>query len=335
MMWVWAPMLACVLGLGLVMARTRRRQGLLTRIDELLTAGHHQQVLDHDLQPGPLLDPARLAQATSAVRSGRFRLALDLLATSADDGTYLPPAGTAPTASTLRASALIGMGRYGEVARMLGHHPPQGPLSRLRAQAAVEAGEDTVAEDLLAAAAADPMEEAARLRLLADLRLRRRDLTEGERLARTARATFAGSSAQAAQLDAALCTLLIARMRVETGAVAEALPLVNAGLEGLQSRPDEPVALAEAHALAATVQAALGNGLEAGKHLALAQEQASRCQSPPLDAVLARAAALVALQLGDRETGRRLLHEAIADHEQLGAKPALAELRSVLAGLDA
>ena len=332
MWWVVLPVVVCAVGLGAMVARARRNQHVLAQMRALLAAGRHQEVLDHALPSKPLLELARSTQATSAVLTGRFTLALDLLAESVDDGTSPPSTGTSPGTS-LRAASLNGLGRYGEVARLLGDVPPMGALRRLRAQAAVEVGDDALAEALLADAYLDPLEEAGRLRLLGDLHVRRGRLREGERLARTARATYAGSGTGADQVDAAVCTLLVGQARLAAGAPAEAWTLVRASLDGLAIRPDNAPALTLAHALAARVRAALGDGPDAGRHLTMAQEQALRCQSPALEAAVTCAAALVALDLGDDEVAGRLLREAIAAHEQLGATPVLVDLRARLTAL--
>ena len=332
---VCASVVGLVVGLVVVVARVRRNRRALQQMRALLTAGHHQQVLEHALPAKPLQDLARSLQVTSAVFTGRFLLALDLLAASTDDGTVAQTTGSAASAARLRAVSLLGLGRYGETARMVGDDPPMGPLRRVRAQAAIEVGDDDCAEALLADPCADPLEEAGRLRSLGDLCLRRGRLQEGERLVRTARASYAGSGVEGAQVDVAICTLHLAQARLAAGMAAAALPLVRAGLDGLQVRPDHQPGFVQTHALAARVHAALGNGPEAGRHLATAQEHASRCESPPLDAEVTRSTALVALELGDLDVGHRLLHEAIAAHEKLGAVPVVAELRSTLASLDA
>lgn len=334
MVWVVVPVLVCTLGLGFVAVRARRDQHLVREMAALATDGRHQQVLDHALPRRAHQDSARSLQATSAVLTGRYRLAMDLLAASSDDGTYPSSTGPATTASRLRAVSLVGLGRYGEVARLIGDQPPPGPLRNLRAQAAIEVGDDDLATRLLAVPSADPLEDAGRMRLLGDLHLRRGRLDEGERLVRTARASFAGSGTAGAQVDVAVCSLLLAQARLAAGRAAEAVPLVRAGLEGLAIRPDHAPGFAEAHAVAARVEAALGHGAQAGRHLADAQGQASRCQSPPLDADLTRAAALVALDLGDDENARLLLREAIAAHEVLGAEPVVADLRTRLTAVD-
>lgn len=333
----WVVVLVCIVVVGMlvVAARALRSRRAITRLRSLLAAGRHLQVLEHALPATSFRDEARSLQAASAVFTGRFGLALDLLAASTDDGTVPPTTERAAGASRLRAASLMGLGRYVETARLVGDSPPAGPLRRLRAQAAIEVGDDTCAEALLADPWADPHEEAGRLQLLGDLCLRRGRLEEGERLVRTARASYAGSGVEGTQVQVALCTLHLAQARLSAGRAAAALPLVRAGLDCLQECPDHQPGYVRAHALAARVHAALGDGPEAGRHLAAAQTHASRCESPPLDAEVTRSTALVALELGDLEVGSRLLHEAIDAHARLGAIPIVVELRSTLAPLDA
>ena len=330
MVWVAAAVLLVVVVMAVRVRQALGSRRVLVQLRDLMVAGHHQRVLDRELPAEPFAEEGRSLKVTSAVLTGRYQLALDLLDQSADDGRSV--AGTS-TAARLRAVSLLGLGRYAEVARMLGDEPPPGPMRRLRAQTAIEVGDDDLATTLLADAYADPLEEAGRLRLLGDLAIRRGRLEEGDRLVRTARATYAGSGAAGAQVDVALCSLHLAQARLAAGLPAEAVHHARAGIEGLAVRPDHAPGFAEGYAIAARVAAALGNGDEAGQHLAEAQQHASRCQSPPLDAELRRTAALVAVDLGDHEVARRLIWEAIGAHDRLGARPVVAELHAKLTEL--
>ena len=109
---VCASVVGLVVGLVVVVARVRRNRRALQQMRALLTAGHHQQVLEHALPAKPLQDLARSLQVTSAVFTGRFLLALDLLAASTDDGTVAQTTGSAASAARLRAVSLLGRGRY-------------------------------------------------------------------------------------------------------------------------------------------------------------------------------------------------------------------------------
>jgi tetratricopeptide (TPR) repeat protein len=311
---------------------TARDRRIARSLNHLAAEGRHVEVLDHPMPSRANRQSARVLQAFSAVLTGRYAVALVLLG---------PPGARArgladPAAEGLvRAVALVGLGRYAQAAALLGDRPDQPELRRLRAQVAIEVGEDSLAEELLRAPDGDLMGEAGRRRVLGQLRLRQGRRSEGEALVREARSLYAGLDHYGKDVDQAYCSLLLGRAALHDGRMDEAVPLVEEGLLGMRARPDHAPGLAEAHALAAEARAGAGESVAAEEHLRQAKEQALLCGSAALDAEVVRSAAMVALRLGDAGAAESRLREAVRLHETLGARPSAAELRAVLSSLGA
>ena len=321
----WALLLAAVILLAVVV--TVRDQQLLDQMNALFEGGRHQDVLVHRLPSALHRRTGQAVQAGSAVLTGRYALALELL------GPPGPPAHGAHDPSDdrlLRAAALVGLGRYGEVAALLAERPAEPAVQRVRAQAAIEVGDDELAERLLQHPQPDLMDEAGRRRLLAELRIRRGRVAEGEELARQAMALYAGLDDCGTDVDEAYCSVLLGRAALRAARLDEALDRAGHGLRGLQQRPDNAPGLAEAHALLAEIRAGLGDAEGASEDLHRAREHALLCGSQPLDAEVARAAGMVALRLGHTTEAGRRLREALELHEALGAWPTADEIRRAL-----
>jgi tetratricopeptide (TPR) repeat protein len=315
----WVAGLLAVLG-AVAAAVTRRDERILAAMSALVLEGAHAAVLDHRL-PSPLNRRAgRAVQATSAVLTGQFARALRLLvpATRAVCGLRTHPAD-----EMVRAAALLGLGRYEEAAALLGNDPNGSALRRLRARAAVELGDDLLAERLLEQANEDPLDEAGRRRVLGDLRLRRGRHAEGGVLLREARAMYATQHQEGTDVDEAYCWVLLGRSELRRGAPAGALELLTTGLRGLARRPHNAPGVAQAQGLLAEAAAAVGDAESAADHLREASRHAQVCDSPAVDAFLSRAEAMVALRLGDRVRAGDALRRSIAQHERLGAAPAV------------
>jgi tetratricopeptide (TPR) repeat protein len=273
-----------------------------------------------------------VVQAFSAVLTGRYAVALVLLG---PPGTRVRSLTDPAAAVLVRAVALVGLGRYAQASALLGDRPDRPELRRLRAQVAIEVGQDRLAEELLRTPDSDLLGEAGRRRVLGQLRLRQGHRSEGEALLREAQSLYAGLDHYGKAVDQAYCCLLLGRAALHDGRVDEALPLVEQGLLDMRARPDHAPGLAEAHALAAEARAGAGEAVAAQEHLRRAREQALLCGSDALDAELVRSTAMVALRLGHADEAASHLRDALRLHERLGARPVADELRQALASLTA
>ncbi len=327
---VWA--LVLVLPLAYAVGSNLRDRRIIRAVCDLVAQGRHHEVLDHPLPSRGNRPPVRAIQAVSAVLTGRYAVALVLLG---PPGRRVSGHPTAIDSDLLRAAALVGLGRYAQATALLGDHPEPGQLRRIRAQVAIEVGDDDLAEELLSVPDPDIMGEAGRRRILGQLRLRQGRVAEGQALVREAQSMYAGLDDDAVAVDAAYCSLVLGRAALHAERVDEALPLVERGLQGMQQRPDHAPGLAEAHALAAETRASVGDPVAAEEHLRLAREQAMLCASDALDAEMARAAAMVAFRLGHTGEAGRGLREAVRLYEALGAKPAADELDQAVSSLEA
>jgi hypothetical protein len=282
---VWT--LVLVLSFAYAVGSTLRDRRIIRAVYELLAQGRHHEVLDHPLPSRGNRPQVRAIQAVSAVLTGRYAVALVLLG---PPGRRVSGHGTAIDSDLLRAAALVGLGRYGQATALLGDRPEPGELRRIRAQVAIEVGDDDLAEELLSVPDPDVMGEAGRRRILGQLRLRQGHTAGGRDLVRQAQSMYAGLDYEGKVVDEAYCSLVLERAALRAGQVDEALPLVERGLQGMQQRPDHAPGLAEAHALAAETRAGVGDSVGAEEHLRLARAQAALCASGALDAEMARAA---------------------------------------------
>jgi tetratricopeptide (TPR) repeat protein len=318
-----------VLGHALVTSSRDRR--IVTSLNSLAAAGRHAEVLDHPLPSRANRPAVRVLQAASAVQTGRYAVALALL-------HRVGPRvrGVAPHAPALmRAAALVGLGRYGEAAGVVGDRPGPGALRRMRAAVAVELGDDVLAEELLAGPHLDLLEESGRLRLLGDFRMRRGRLQEAEELVTQSAAMNSRLEVPGSDVDGAYCQVLLGKVALRSGDVGRAVALTTTGLQAMQQRPDNAPGLAEAHAVVAQAVAASGDAAAAQEHLRAAHHHAARCGSPAFDAELAHATAQVSLRLGQPAEARRWLQEALRRRLDLGEGPAADEIVDALAALEA
>lgn len=316
----------------LVFLVARRDLRILNSMTALLTEGRHADVLAHQLPSPSNRRMGEAVQASSAVLTGRFALALELLGAS---GRRVRGFRDQNVVAMLRGAALIGLGRYREAAELIGDGPTEPALRRLRAQAAIETGEDDLAERLLSIPDTDPVDEAGQRRMLGDLRLRRGRSADGEALVRDAQRMYADLDDAGVDVDEAICWALLGRAELREGHPAEALRLLEAGLAGLARRPDNAPDLSYVHALLAEAQAGIGNAQASAHHLAAASDQAVRCGSQALDAEVARATGMVAARQDRSEDAREALRDALLGYEALGALPEAALVREELGRLDA
>jgi len=329
-LWVlWG--LVTVTLLGHTAVSTSRDRRILRSLNSLVAQGRHAEVIDHPLPSRRTRGAVRVLQAGCAVRTGRYAVALALLRPYGSEVRGTRPEGP----DLVRGSALVGLGRYAEAAALLGDRPDHAGLVHLRAAVAMEVGDDALAEDLLAAPHTEELAEAGRLRLLGDLRLRRGSLQDAHDLLTRARSLYARLGGPGADVDEALCSVLLARVALLEDSPQQALAYVEQGLANLRRHSDNVVGLAEAHAVAAEVAAAAADPVAAQEHLRQAHGQAAHCGSPALDAELARAAGQVSVRLRHPAEARRWLEEAARRHEELGAWPAAEQIRHALGQLDA
>jgi hypothetical protein len=285
--------------------------------------GLHDDVLAHRLPVAHWRREGRSVQAASALLTGRYAAALALLGPTPH---RVPGLADDRAAELVRASALAGLGRYAEAAALLGDDPGRPALRRVRAQVAVEVGDDPLAERLLAESGRDLLDEAGRHRLLGDLRLRRGRVADAQALLRGAQAIYSSLDDPGVDVDAAVCGVLLARAALAEHRVTEALETARSAVAALERRPDNAAGLAEAHGTAAEAFASAGDARACAAHLARARAEAARCASPAHDAQVAGAAGRAALALG-QPGAAELLADAARRHDALGAFPEAERLR--------
>jgi tetratricopeptide (TPR) repeat protein len=327
--WVVKAAVVVVLVTGLLAsARHVRAARQLRRLAVMVQEGRHDEVLAHAPLARPYERVADRLRSTSALLTGRYDRTLDLLEgpdTAAD-------AVLAPTDVTARAGSLLGMGRYAEAAAMLGDDPVE-PLHRhLRAQVAVETGDDETARSLLSRPDADPEQEAGRKRILGDLLIRRGRRDEGEALVRQALAVYLASDAGACQVDAGYCHVHLAESAISQGRGETALAHLQTAQALLEARPDNAPGFALLHLRRAEALALMGDTTAAAAALGSAATLAASVPSRSLVALVQHVRGVVALRLGYHEAADEL-RLAQRLHEALGEVPAAHEAAALLTEL--
>ena len=312
-------------GWAAVTDRIARR--MLADMNRLLLLGHHGQVLDHPQPPWPYRVAGNRVRATSALLTGLYARTLQLLDHPVLPARLRPSLGDMDL--MLRGGALIGLGRYLDAAAVLGENPTPGIVRHLRAQVAMETGDDVVALRLLAVPDTDPDEDAGRRRILGELHIRRQRLVEGEALVREAQRLYLGSELAAHEVDAGYCELHLGQAALHRGDGGEAVRRISTAREMLTIRPDNApgialveLNLAEAHALTGAERAA-------DAALTAARGHAQTMASPAVDAALERAIGMVGVHLARPDAGTHL-RRARAMHEALGERPQVDVIDEVL-----
>lgn len=327
MLWI-VVVVALVALAGCVVAVDHVRARLvLRRMRNLMLAGRHAEVIAHPEPPRPYVGLAARLRATSAVLTGRYHLSLQLLELPAGPAT--DPAAVTETDVTVRATALLGLGRYAEAARLLGDDPLVPHRRRMRAQAAFETGQDWLAHRLLAQPDTDPVDEAGRRRILGDLHERQGRVDEAEALVADALRAYAACSLPAYQVDMGYCHVQLASLALARGDVDAALAQVEEATRLLLVRPDNAPGFLELACVAAEAHAAAGDPATADEHVARARRLAEEMESPAARARATRAAGVVAWTF-HRPDAPDLLRTALAQHEALGELPAAAAVRQLL-----
>jgi tetratricopeptide (TPR) repeat protein len=330
---VWVLKAAVVVVLvAAVLAGVRhvRSARQLRRLAAMLDEGRHDEVLAHAPLAGPYERVADRLRSTSALLTGRYDRTLDLLEgphTAAD-------AVLAPTDVTARAGSLLGMGRYAEAAAVLGDDPVE-PLHRhLRAQVAVETGDDETARRLLAFPDADLELEAGRKRILGDLLIRRGQRDEGEALVRQALAVYLASAIGACQVDAGYCHVHLAESAIAQGRGDTALAHLQTAQALLEARPDNAPGFALLHLRRAEALALTGDATAAAAALDSATTLTATVPSRSLAAAVQHVRGVVAFRLGNDHQAAEELRLAQRLHEALGEVRAAQEAAALLAELD-
>lgn len=302
----------------------------MRRIGSLAEQGDHRGVLAAPLPRGPARQIANLVKGESAVLSGRYQEALDIMEGIADIREVRQIRASTEDPDIYRLVALVGLGRYAEAARELGDDPAD-PLRRhVRAQIAIEMGNDDAAEALLAHPDDEPMSEAGRLRILGDLRIRRGRFEEGRDLVTRARNEYEGLDTAGVAVDRAYCNIHLAEAALAEGDDQEASSLAEAAATLLRDFPHHAFGLSFLRSVAAEIAAARQEADEAEAHVAAALELAELCCSPPLIARGHQAAAVVARSRGDEPAAFAACRRSLEILDEIGARPAASRLREAL-----
>jgi len=302
----------------------------LSRLAAMVQEGRHEEVLAHAPLAGPYERVADRLRSTSALLTGRYDRTLDLLQgsrTAAD-------AVLAPTDVTARAGSLLGMGRYAEAAAVLGDDPVDSLHRHLRAQVAVETGDDETARRLLGRPETDIEGEAGRKRILGDLLIRRRQHDEGEALVRQALAVYLVSPVGACQVDAGYCHVHLAESALGQDRGDTALAHLQTAQALLEARPDNAPGFALLHLRRAEALALTGVATAAAAALDSASTLAATVPSPSLAAAVQHVRGVLALRLGNDQEAGDELRLAQRLHEALGEVPAAQAAAALLADLD-
>ncbi len=310
-----------------------RARRTLRSMTVLLEGGEHDRVLAHGEPPKAYRPLAARVRATSALLTGRNELALTLL-----DGSRPGRAvasGLGPVDTHLRAGALMGMGRYAEAAAVVGDEPAAALPRHLRAQIAIETGDDRLALRLLETPHPDPVDDAGRLRILGDLHIRRGRLPLGEQLVRQARAGYGASTMAAKEVDTGYCHHHLGEVAIARGDIDGAIAQFTTALALLSTRPDNAPGHAMVHARLAEAYALAGDAERAREHLGAALQRSDLVGSRSLSTLVERSHGLVALHLGEVDEAGRHLTAALAAHHELGELPAAELVAELLDDLDA
>lgn len=310
-----------------------RARRTLRSMTALLEGGEHDRVLAHAAPPKAYRPLAARVRATSALLTGRNELALTLLDRSRPKPAVAAQLG--PVDSHLRAGALVGLGRYAEAAAVVGDQPAAALPRHLRAQIAIETGDDDLALQLLETPHPDPDDDAGRLRILGDLHIRRGRLPLGEQLVRQARARYAASTMAGKEVDTGYCHHHLGEVAIARGDIDGAIAQFTTALALLSARPDNAPGHAMVHGRLAEAYALAGDADLAREHLGEALRHSDVVGSRSLSTLVERSHGLVALHLGEVDEAGRHLTAALAAHHELGELPAAELVAELLDDLDA
>lgn len=305
-------MLLALVPLALVGAAAllRGEGGGLRRMRQLAAQERFDEVLAQPVPRGGEEQEGQYLHAVAALLCGRFGQALTILEELRAHGEL------GDRVPWLRAAALLHLGRFEEARRALHGRPASGEARNLLAQAAVETGDHDLAEELLAEPREDALEEAGRLRILGDLRIRRGDLAGGQHLVEQA---LKGYRRPGHPVDEGYCLVHLAEARLAGGQPEQGARIAALAVERFRQRPHHVVGLAAGEAVLADALARGGQVARAREALDAASAHAAASDSPVLLLRVRAAEAEVLSAEGRRQDAVRLLGEVVADARALGA----------------
>lgn len=324
---IWLAVIGLVLAAGAVLYAPLRDFRRTRRILSLHERGDYPAALASPPPRGPGRHIANVLRSQSAVLSGRFAEALESIEGIEETSEVRMIRESAPTPDIFLLAALLGVGRYAEAADHVGDDPRDPTLRHIRAQAAIEVGDDELAERLLSNPDDTELSEAGRLRILGDFRIRRGRIEEGRALVGEAMDRYERlATHRGVTVDRAYCLLHLAEAALAADDI-DATDLIEEATALMAEVPHHADGHSHLHSVAAEVAAARRDPAAAERHLDQALHLARLCSSPPLIARALEAAARVAARQGHSEDARAHCREALGIFDSIGAAPAAAHLR--------
>lgn len=277
------------------------------------------------------VDHLKVAQA--GVLTGAYRTAADHAHAASGAMTKMEREGgpSITFARVLEATALMQLGLFGEATDVLASDVDRGDeqARRVAAQIAIEIGDDDEAIGLLTEPGSDTLNEAARLRNLGNLHIRRGRIEEGTRLVNEALSIYVAGDWM---VDAGYCRTHLGEAALASGDGELAVEHLENALNSLRkSRPDNRPGESYVLSILGTAYAAVGRIEQAQEVADSALRLAIETESPTLIAAGHRAIAAVAAANGDRVTARSSLETALGLLSGIGARP---EADKVMTTLD-
>lgn len=279
----WIALLALIALIWMMYGPTRDWYRFY-RITHLFRRREHDAALAAPLPRSHLVDEALWNRAGAAVLTGRYRQALADLATVDDTEMMQRMRGASRYPDVYEIVALMGIGEYRRVAMMLGDDPSEPHPARLRAQVAIEMGDDELAERLLASPGATPLDEGGRLRILGDLHARRGRSSSARSLLEEAYDTLGRSRATGSEVDQGYCLLHLSNVMADVDETERSIDTLQRAERLLATAPDNRPGMFEFHAAAAHVWASAGQAETATFHAEQIRRLADDCESPPMEA---------------------------------------------------
>jgi len=322
----WLAVIALVIAAVAVLYAPIRDARRTRRILSLHQQGDYPAALASRPPRGPGRHVANLIRSHSAVLTGRYHEALELIEAIEETPEVRLVREGASTPDIFLPLALLGVGRYAEAADHVGDDPRDPTERHIRAQAAIETGDDELAERLLSHPDDNELSDAGRLRILGDFRIRRGRIAEGRALVGDATDRYERLATPGVTVDRAYCLIHLAEAALAAGDV-DATGLIEEAFALMADAPHLADSHSHLHSLAAEVAAASQDQAAAEHHLDEALRLARLCSSPPLIARALAAAAEVAAREGRSGDARAHCREALAILDRIEAAPAAARLR--------
>lgn len=327
----FCPLIALpVVVLGLVLGRDMLRSH---HVRSALRADQMDRALRCPRPSWLARDHATYCHAVAALLTGDLPRAEELL----DELPAEPSARSlidAADVKYLRAELFVESGRHADAARLLGDAPADGRLRRVRAAAALERGDDGLAQALLQPAGESGYEEAMRLRGAGALAGRRGRWAESSSYLHEALAILAGVEARdypGLVVDEAWVHHYLAEGAFLAGDLRAAVAEAGQATALMDRHGGHPQGMTMSHCLAAQASARSGDLDAARHHLHRAWESARRLHGEPFRAELMTAEAEVAWAEGHGHEARAFLTTARAIRDSLGEVPARDRADALLA----